>query len=332
MGVLQTFDELRDELQSTLRTGGTDTEVGKCGMALNKALRQMHISPGHKFPWAERRAILITHAPYVTGTVSLTTATSRLILTGTDTLWATAVTGFGFNNVRAGGKLVLGGTQEVYTVDTVTSDTSLTLQSRYTGDDLSGNTYRYFEDEYSLTADFLRFVDVANFSADSKIPLLGRTEFRNLWTRNDITGKPKLATQVQLGFVSTTLPQHRIVLHPAPDNEYSIPYWYVTSNLALSAAGAEQAAMVELTDEPIIPLIYREALILYAQSVYYRDYRDDLERSQLAYGQFTDMMMRFSNEHTSDKPKFIMGCGTTEMRRQKFDTGGRFDSLRDRWR
>src|SRR5688572_20000005 len=147
MGVLQTFDELRANLRSTLKLGVTTEETARCGTALNKALRQMHISPGHKFPWAERRTVLLTHAPYSTGTVAITSATSRTAVVGTDTLWNTAVTGYGFNNVRAGGKMVFAGTSEVYTVDSISSDTALTLQTRYTGNDIDGVTYRYFEDE-----------------------------------------------------------------------------------------------------------------------------------------------------------------------------------------
>jgi hypothetical protein len=331
LGVLQTFSELRDELRSNLKLGSTTTEVAHAGMALNKALRQMHISPGHKFPWAERRQVLITHAPYVTGTVSITAATSRLAVIGSGTAWNTAVVGFGFNNVRAGGKIIFTG-NEIYTVDAVASDTALTLQSRYTGDDLSGSAYRYFEDEYTLAADFLRFVDLSLFSSDAKIPLLGRSEFRNRIIRNDLTSKPAAATHIQVGFATTTAPQHRIALTPAPDDEYSLPYWYVTSNLAVSSIGAEQAAMTADGDEPIVPILYREGLLFYAQSVYYRDYKDDIDRSQLAMGQFTEMMLRFANENTQDKPRFVMGCGRGGKLDPRFDTGNRFDTLRDRWR
>jgi hypothetical protein len=43
-------------------------------------------------------------------------------------------------------------------------------------------------------------------------------------------------------------------------------------------------------------------------------------------------MLRFANENTQDKPRFVMGCGRGGKLDPRFDTGGKFDRLLDRWR
>ncbi len=329
---LQTFDELRDELQRRLKTGSTTEEISKCGTVLNSALNNMHISPGHKFPWAERRSTLVTHAPYLTGTISISDA-ARTTVTGVGTLWNTAVTGFGFNNARAGGKMVFPGVMEPYEVQTVNSDTSITLTSRFVGDAVTDVSYYYIEDEYALATDFLRPIDLQMFSDAANIQIVGRTEFRRNVPRNDQRARPRVATFWQTSFATTTAPQHRVALFPVPDDEYSIPYWYVTSNLAVTSNGVEQPLMVNDTDEPIVPIMYREALIFYAQSLYFRDYKDDLDRAGILMGHYNDMMTRFSGENTADRPRMIATLRGGTKLDPRFDTGNRFDTLRDRgWR
>src|SRR3990167_5541820 len=83
---------------------------------LNEALHDIHTGDPLPIPfWAIRRGYITTHAPYTTGTVDITAA-ARTTVTGTSTLWNTAVTGMGFNNARAGGKMVFSGSTDVYEV------------------------------------------------------------------------------------------------------------------------------------------------------------------------------------------------------------------------
>src|SRR3990167_3393278 len=102
---LTDLSDLRTDLLNRIMeaTGVTATNT-IADRFINIALHDMHIDPGSNFPWAERRAYLTTHAPYTTGTVSITAA-ARTTVNGSSTLWNTAVTGFGFNNARAGGKM-----------------------------------------------------------------------------------------------------------------------------------------------------------------------------------------------------------------------------------
>lgn len=299
-GQVETLADLRIDFlnKAGLPTGITANNT-IADRYLNQCLHDIHIKPGHTFPWQVRRAYVLTHATYTTGTVDIAAAT-RTTVTGTSTLWNTAVTGMGFNNVRAGGKIKFAGVEEVYGVASVASDTALTLTNRWSGDDLVAASYTYFEDEYALVADFHLPVDWHNFSLDLAISNLGPTEFRRRYPRNSITGKPQVATLIQLAFSGTTAPRYRVVFFPSPDLVYEIPYDYITSNLAVTSSGVEQAQLINTTDEPIIPLRYRHVLPVGAVYNYYRDVRDD-ERSKEAKAEYVDLVSRMAAESNPAK-------------------------------
>lgn len=299
--------DLRTDLIVRIRdaTGVTATN-NIADRYLNMALADVHINPGNNWPWANRRAYILTHATYTTGTVAIAAA-ARTTVTGTSTLWTTAVTGMGFNNARVGGKLKFAGAAELHEITAVSSDTSITIDPRWTGDALTASNYTYFEDEYALATDFFRPRDWRQFSDEVKIDLIGPQAFRRMWPRNDTLGRPRHATIIQLGFATTTTPRYRVVFQPVPNNEMQIPYDYVTSNLAVSAAGAEQTQLTATTDEPIIPLRYRHILIFHALYHWYRDRKDD-SRSQEAKAEYVELLQRMTGDQYSglrDNPKFV---------------------------
>jgi hypothetical protein len=291
---------------------------------LNIALQDMHNSPGANRPWAERSAVLITRAPYTTGTVDITTAVSRTAVTGNSTLWTTTDS-YGLANARAGGKIKFGNS-EIYEVASVGGAGTMTLATAYTGSDLDDDTYTYFEDEYSLAADFRRFIDMRYFSQERNIQLIGRSEFRSWRPRNDIAGKPLAATLIQKVFSGSTTPAYRVVLGPPPSTAESIPYTYITTYLAVSSAGVAQVGLSADDDEPIVPLQFRQAIVLHALYHYYRDRKDDA-RSQEVKAEYTDFMVRTlgDTEIGQDRPRFMMRRQGNGGRRGRFDSStGRF--------
>jgi hypothetical protein len=314
------LSDLRTDLITRVRdaTGVTATN-NIADRYLNMALHDIHINPGNNWPWAIRRGYLLTHAPYTTGTVDVA-ASARTTVTGTDTLWNTTVTGMGFANARVGGKMIFGGWPEVYEVSAVGSDTSITINPRYPGDALSGATYTYFEDEYALASDFHRPLDWRQFSDEVKIGLVGPQEFRRRWVKNTRLGRPKNATIIQLAFSSSTAPRYRVVLNPVPNDELEIPYQYITTNLAVSTAGAEQTQMTATTDEPIIPLGYRHVLVFHALYHWYRDRKDDA-RSQEAKAEYVELLQRMAGDMFQgmrDNPKFVTNSIFPANNRKRF--------------
>ena len=314
--------DLRTDLLARLyeATGITATN-NIADRLINIALHDIHLDPGNNFPWAVRRAQILTHARYTTGTVDITAA-ARTTVTGTSTLWNTAVTGMGFNNARVGGKMTFSGSPNVFEVSAVGSDTSITIADRWVDTALDDATYTYFEDEYALAADFWRLTDLRSFSDDMKIMTIGPQEFRRQFSRNSRTGRPLKATVIQLGFSSTTTPRYRVVFAPAPDIVYQIPYAYITTNLAVSSAGVEQTQLTAATDEPIIPLRYRHILVLHALYNWYRDRHDDT-RSGEAKAEYVELMQRMTGDsHTAmDNPRFIPNTFPKQRRRSRFAVG-----------
>jgi hypothetical protein len=287
-----TFSDLYTLLLNAVRadTSATGT-ISQAKRAINMALYDMHLGMEYKYPWAERAGRLITQAQYTTGTCSITKGATAL--TGSSTLWNTA-NSFGVNNVRANGKFIIGGLTP-YVVSSISSDTALTLSSRFTESTITAGTYVYFEDEYDLASDFLRPVDMQRFSDDVPVELISRTEFRRRYPANAVPGRPTVACLIDSAPSGNTTPIRRVKFHQPPDTNYTIPYTYITSSLAVSSAGAAQANLSADSDEPIVPLRYRHAIFYYALAMWYRDKKDDI-RSEQAKSEYTDIMLRVTSD------------------------------------
>lgn len=311
-----TFSDLINAVLTACRasttSGGSDETKAK--HLLNQGLADVHVQ--EPWPWSERRAVILTHADYTTGTVNVA-STSRTALVGNNTLWNTTVSGMGFTNARAGGKVQIGSESEVYIVSSVGSDTSITLETRYTGNvDVASEyavaygSYTYFEDDYALASDFWRMVDTRSFSDSMNIRILGRQEFYRRYPQNSTPGSPQTCTIIDLGPSGSVSPRPRVVFHPPPDKVYTIPYRYVTTNLAVDASGTGAANLSASTDEPIIPLRYRHVLVYYAIREWYRDRKDD-QRSQEANAEYVDLIKRMKNDSfpERDTPRLMPARG-----------------------
>lgn len=283
------FSDLYTGLIEATRSESTDTAtLTQAKRYINVALQDMHLGFDYKFLWAERNAVLISQPEYTTGTLSVTQGSTTI--TGSGTTWNTN-NNFGVANMRAGGKIRINSGQEVFEITAVASDTSATIGHRFTQDDVSGVSYTYFEDEYALASDFLRPIDQQIFSTDMPIDLIDRNYFRRRFVRNFIPGKPSVACILDKPFNGSTAPVRKIRFHKPPDKAYSIPYSYVTENLVVQADGTAASVLSNDTDEPIVPLRYRHAILFWALYHWYRDKRDD-DRSQEAKAEYNDIMVR----------------------------------------
>lgn len=325
-----TFADLYTELLDAVRESTTvtaTTDIAK--RYINRALQDMHIDS--EFPWAVRRDVLLTHPPYTDGTVTITQGSTSV--TGASTLWNTT-NAWAQANARVGGKLTVSGT-DVYTVTVVGSDTSLTVDTKFVSASVSASGYTYYEDEYALASDFWQPVDKRQFTEALPLELIGPREFYRRYPRNSMTGTPRVATMIELGPSGSTSSRPRIVLSPVPASAMLIPYRYLTSNLAVTSAGTPAANLSSNTDEPIVPLRYRHAIILHALYFWYRDRKDDT-RSRDARAEYGDLVRRIRQDTTptDDHPRLVPNLSryrpsTRYGRGGRYDINGRFDRLDD---
>lgn len=331
-----TFSELYTALQNAMRvTTAVTATQNQAKRAINSALHDMHLGTDYKFPWAERSAKLIARAQYTTGTVTATLGSATL--TGTSTVWTTT-DAFGTANARANGKIKVAGGLTPYTVSSVGGAGTITLADKFTETTVTDGTYVYYEDEYDLASDFLRPVDIQRFSDQANIELIGRTEFRRRYPTNSTTGRPAVATLIDYAPSGSTTPIRRVRFHPPPSTTMTIPYTYVTSNLAVSSAGVAAANLSADTDEPIVPLRYRRAILLHALYNMYRDDKDDT-RSENVKAEYVDLMTRMMIDVDigASRPQIaprIAGYAARAKRPWsggggRYDLNGRFDRLED---
>jgi hypothetical protein len=283
------FADLYTDLSNRVRiTTGVSASQDQAKRFINIALQDFHLGFDYKFPWAERAAQIITQAQYSVGTCTISQGSTAL--TGLNTLWNTN-NAFTVTNMRANGKILFSGSKTPHTISSVTTDTAAVLTNAFTEASITSQTYIYYEDEYNLATDFLRPVDMQQFSDHIQIDLIGRTEFRRRYPNNSTPGMPRVACLIDSAPNGNTTPVRRVRFYQPPSTAITIPYTYITSNLAVSATGVGSTSMVADTDEPIIPLRYRHALVFYALYQWYRDKKDDT-RSDQAKGEYNDVMLR----------------------------------------
>jgi hypothetical protein len=291
---LTDYSDLYTDLENRVRvsTGITATE-NQAKRYINIALHDIHVGTDYRFPWAERSAVLRTQAQYTTGTVTATKGSTTI--EGSSTLWNTN-NDFSVKNMRAGGKIRIAGSRDPYTISSVTDDDTAVLTTAFNETTVTAGTYVYYEDEYALAADFLRPVDMQRFSDEMSIDIISRTEFRRRYPSNSTPQtRPSVACLIDAPFSSSSTPVRRVRLGPPPSTNILIPYSYITSYLAVSSAGVAAANLSAATDEPIVPLRYRHAIVFHALASWYRDKKDD-PRSDSAMGQYTDLMLRIMSD------------------------------------
>lgn len=331
------FQDLYTDLLNRIReqTGVTATTV-QAKRYINIANQDIYVTGAEKLPWSERRSTITTHAQYTTGTLTATQGSQTI--TGSSTAWNTS-NAFAVANMRAGGKIVISGGDEVYEVTAVASDTSATISPSYVGKTAAGASYYYFEDEYALATDFARPMDQRSFDTARTIVLLGRQDFRRMYPRNRIpTSQIRHAAILDLPFSGSTVPVRKIQFAPPPSDVQVIPYTYVTKYLAVSSAGVAAENLSGDTDEPILPLRYRHVLIFHGLYHWYRDRKDDA-RSQEAKGEYEQLRARMLGDmeiggqkaRVTTRARMYRANAKAPWRgtSRRFDVNGRFDHMED---
>ena len=290
-GQFTTFADLYTGVLNAIRAQTTQADPkSQAKRAVNVALQDMHLGTGPSFYWAERQSAFLTQAPITTGTVSLTQGSTSLV--GTGTTWNTS-DWYGVP-IERHGKILIAGSTTPLEVTLVISDTEITLDRISHLATVTDVTYQYYKDQYSLASDYGRPIDVQFFDDNREIQLIDRRQLKRMDPRNSLTGRPKFATQIELGPLASTASRRRLVLYPPPDGAYKIPYSYITNKLVVSSAGSLQTEFSADTDEPIVPLQYRHAIYWYACKLAFQ-HKDDARRQE-AEQEYTNIMTRLLND------------------------------------
>ena len=275
---------------------------------LNEANQDIH---RERQWWQERRSTIRTFAPYTTGTIdiAITNLTTRRTVTGTDTLWNTA-NSFGDTNAQVGMKMTLGSTVNVHLINAVGSNTSITLETStpYMGTAaLDDAGYTVYQDEYALASDFDDVIDVKSFDLDQHIELVGPVEFNRRRARNSFRSSPKCATILELGPSGAVTLRPRVLFGPAPDAAYIIPYRYLTTSIALTSAGVGSANLSAATDEPIVPLRFRMAIVFKALELWFGSRQKNPDAETRFKGRYDELILRARQKTTEadDRPRLV---------------------------
>jgi len=184
----------------------------------------------------------------------------------------------------------------------------------YDGDSVTISGTTSYNGTYYAT-----YVDVSHFKIESR------------FVSDDATGT----------FMRPPLQRRKIRLAPPPSTQEQIRFSYVTANLVACSTGSglsigEAQSFVDDSDEPIVPLQYRHAIVYHALANWYRDKKDDT-RSADAANEYTKLMLRVisDNEIGSARPRFVPRVGSYRRRAKRpwsggsrrYDTGGRFDRM-----
>lgn len=243
-----TFLEMQDETLALIDSDDTDTRTHVKNF-LNRSANEIW----RAWPARERRkeAILSTLAPYSTGTVSISVASSTVTGSGT-TFPSTYTTGLA--------KFATGYAAPWYYVATRDSGTQLTLAGTSIWADaaLSGSTYALWQDTYNLESDVDTLIEVRLLSTGNDGPIAITSEARldEVAYHPRWSGFPRACAMVP----QSSAGLKRIRIWPAPDATYRLSYRYLKAYTDMSADG----------DECVVPEEWRDIIVCGALRWAYR--------------------------------------------------------------
>jgi hypothetical protein len=223
-------------------------------------------------------------APYTTGTAVATNGSTTI--TGTDTAWTSSM---------VGRKLKFDADSEYYTIASVESATSLTLNQAYLEDTIStAEEYSIYQDIYSLDSDVEKIVSMSCPTSNEKIVSISRQEMDYMDPSPFSSGIPNYYTEV--GRDSSGYKQ--VQLYNVPDDSYVIYYWYRKQIADLSGD----------SDESVIPSKYHQ-LLYFGGCFQYYDYDQD-ESGTVYRAQYENMLENMRKDYISGPEDKITTLGS----------------------
>jgi hypothetical protein len=210
-----TFGEIRHQCQ--IRWPGVGLDL------LDSWINERYRRILRRGDWKRSRieAVLQTVAPYSTGTVAITTATTNLTLTsGT---WTSGMTGR---------KIRIAARNEYYTFTYASASTG-TIDRNYEGDTATEAAYSIWQNIYALPAACRNLRSMRVFSAAKDMDEVSQESLDEYAAARLTEGTPDRYALHEDD--SSSPPVQQVELYPIPDEILSIAYWYSQDPTLFSA-------------------------------------------------------------------------------------------------
>lgn len=205
---------------------------------LDAIINQRYFEYLRSFPWARLRAssTITTVAEYTTGTIAVSEGGTTL--TGTDTVWTSAMTG---RRIRIANR------NEDYTF-TYVSATSATIAGAYEGDDETEATYVISKRHFTLPSDCGNLESITVPETNDELDQINVEELDQIDPARGTYGDP--TTYTLYVDDSSTPPVSQVELWPTPQTARALPIRYIKQVSRLSAAS-----------DILLPWVSSEAII-----------------------------------------------------------------------
>jgi hypothetical protein len=202
-----TFGEIRMQCRKRF-AGQVDADV------LDSLINERYRRALRRLDWQRLKvqAWLETVVPYETGTLAVSEGGTALV--GTDTVWTAAMTG---RSIRIAGR------DEWYTF-TRTGALTGTIDRAYEGDDETAASYSIWKNVYVLPAACFRLLSMRILGDPQDLDQVSQEALDEMDPSRSDTGTPQRYALHQDD--SSSPPCQQVELHPVPDEEIGIPYWY----------------------------------------------------------------------------------------------------------
>jgi len=288
---LDTFVDIYTQAGLLLVQDITDTDIlNTLQQGVNMSYDQL--AKSYRFWWLQKEASVDLKPKYETGNI-LTTTQDGTTIVGTGTSWS--------GNVAAGDKILIAGDQETYPIQSVDSDTGITLGTAsdavaYKGSTISSATaYKIFRDVYALPSDFLDMLRPHIAFGRLMIKPVGLNRMRFLQELNfSGEGPPQHYTIVS--DETSNPPAQELMVEPFPDQRYTPYFDYVRQVTPLSAT----------SDVPLTPREFRDIHVYEAAADFAQFRANDPERGDrfraIAEARKLVMMQHQKSKETEDRP------------------------------
>lgn len=215
-------------------------------------------------------------APYTTGTVSLTNGDETV--TGTSTEWAATI--------QARDIFFLEGSSQVYRVASLTSTTALELETQFSEETTSGDSYTIARNAYKMPKECGEILNISLDGSSGVLRAVGLSDLRYIQAKDPTrTGQPQVYSLVSQSDEDDD--RFNIEFWPCPDQTYNLHIDYKKKIFKLEDAS---------DCFPVIPDHYRGVLYYGALSDFLTYIMRDPEQGLVANRTFEQFVVRMEND------------------------------------